>query len=106
MRTTTIEAPFQLIDNRITKINVNNSLFSLNDESIKREIVDVDYNVLNIDENEDQFFGTLSVSVKVKAQQRSKKTKNESISISICVEGGFDSGKINCLKKIFLKCWR
>lgn len=98
---TYFESPFQLVNNRITKFNVNNTLYSLDDADLKKEIKDLDYTVDELGDEEDCYIGVLSLSIKVKASRKKKDKSTESLSLSICVQGAFNSPKDKLTKEIF-----
>jgi len=94
-----IKSPFQLMDNRISKLEINNQLVSFNQECLIREISKLDYAITDIDESGDNLIGVLHLTIELKG----KIDEKEAFSIILNIEGAFEGNKENLNKEQFTK---
>lgn len=93
MKVNDFQSPFQLVENRIAKLNIKNGILSLEDKDLSHEISRIDYQVGDIQKIEDKYWGVLQLTIDLKI----RKAKKIVYSLSLITEGAFtgDSGSIN-----------
>ncbi|HEX2939183.1 MAG TPA: hypothetical protein VHO66_09740 [Ruminiclostridium sp.] len=85
METNNLKSPFQLIDNRIEKLNIKNDLINLEDKNLIHEISNIDYKIGEVAEINDEYWGVLQLLLDLKI----KKSRKIVYSLSLVVEGAF-----------------
>ena len=99
MDVSSFESPFQMMASYIKKMDVKNNLLSLDNENIQRSIINLDYKIMETEEDEENHMGRLGLFVGVGAEN---KETNAALSIFLDLQGAFCCPKNSLTKDEFI----